>query len=114
MNKHSRKYSGFVNDKAIGVQPAPAGGVTLITKKTKQLNRPASSKNEISWSANKSGPKVYKGIVNQTAERGYRLDLRQEAIARASAIRLSQETKKDLPEKKVRGAKAKEASRKKS
>jgi large subunit ribosomal protein L28e len=58
--------------------------------------------------------RVYKGIVNQTAERGYRLDLRQEAIARASAIRLSQETKKDLPEKKVRGAKAKEASRKKS
>jgi large subunit ribosomal protein L28e len=58
--------------------------------------------------------RVYKGIVNQTAERGYRLDLRKEAVARASAIRLSQETKKELPEKKVRGAKAKEALRKKS
>lgn len=56
--------------------------------------------------------RIYKGIVNQTTKQGYRPDLRQEAVARASAIRLSQQPKKDLPEKKVRGAKAKDASSK--
>ena len=48
--------------------------------------------------------------MNQTTKQGYRPDLRQEAVARASAIRLSQRAKKDLPEKKARGKKAKNAS----
>lgn len=52
--------------------------------------------------------------MNQTTKQDYRPDLRQEAVARASAIRLSQQPKKDLPEKKVRGAKAKDAAAKKS
>lgn len=58
--------------------------------------------------------RIYKGIVNRTTRQGYRPDLRQAAVARASAIRLSQQPKKDLPEKKVRGAKAKNAATKKS
>lgn len=115
---------------AIGVQPSKNGGVVLSTKKTKHLNRPAANINEVSWGGNKSGPKlvmqykfyhqghastyslvsrIYKGIVNQTAKQGYRADLRQEAVARASAIRQSQRPKKDLPEKKARGRKAKDA-----
>lgn len=85
--------------------------------------------NEVLWSSNKSGPKsvfhldlllsfvdlislshrIYKGIVNHTAKQGYRADLRQEAVARASTIRQSQQPKKDAPEKKVRGARAKNA-----
>lgn len=51
--------------------------------------------------------RIYKAIVNQTTKQGYRPDLRREAVARASAIRQSQQPKKDLPEKKPRGAKAK-------
>ena len=43
--------------KAVGIQPAEKGGVTLTTKKHKHLNRPAANKNEVSWGGNKSGPK---------------------------------------------------------
>ncbi|KAI4259873.1 MAG: hypothetical protein L6R42_004329 [Xanthoria sp. 1 TBL-2021] len=109
-NKHSRKYAGFVNSKAVGVLPAEKGGVTLITKKTKHQNRPAANRNEVTFAGNKSGPKVYKGIVNYTAKQNYRADLRQEAVARASAIREFSRPKKDTPERKVRGAKAKKAA----
>ena len=100
----------------------------MITKKIKHRNRPESNKNEVSWNSNKSGPKsvfradlflislhllsltnrIYKGVANYTAKQGYRADLRQEAVARASNIRQSQRPKKDAREKKVRGAKAKE------
>lgn len=58
--------------------------------------------------------RVYKGIVNYTAKQGYRPDLRAEAVARASAIRQSQQAKKDVPEKKPRGAKARKAAEKES
>ncbi|KAL8914122.1 MAG: hypothetical protein Q9171_001238 [Xanthocarpia ochracea] len=110
-NKHSRKYAGFVNSKAVGLLPAEKGGVTLITKRTKHQNRPAANRHEVTFAGNKSGPKVYKGIVNYTAKQNYRADLRQEAVARASAIRESGRSKKDVPEKKVRGAKAKAAKK---
>ncbi|KAK4694512.1 general transcriptional corepressor TUP1, partial [Lecanoromycetidae sp. Uapishka_2] len=56
--------------------------------------------------------RIYKGIVNYTAKQGYRADLRQEAVARASAIRESQRPKKDNPEPKLRGSKAKKAEEK--
>lgn len=58
--------------------------------------------------------RTYKGIVSSTAKSGYRSDLRAEAVARASAIRLSQTPKKDAPEKKLRGAKAKKAAAEKN
>ena len=54
--------------------------------------------------------RTYKGIVSNTAKSGYRSDLRAEAVSRASAIRLSQTPKKDAPEKKLRGTKAKKAA----
>lgn len=42
---------------AVGVQPSEKGGVSLVTKKTKHLNRPAANKHEVTWSGQKSGPK---------------------------------------------------------
>ena len=54
--------------------------------------------------------RIYKGVVNYTAKQGYRADLRQEAVARASAIRQSQRPVKETPEKKPRGAKARKAA----
>ena len=56
--------------------------------------------------------RIYKGIANYTAKQGYRADLRQEAIARASSIRQSHRPKKESPEKKLRGAKARAAAEK--
>ncbi|TQS37405.1 hypothetical protein Golomagni_02124 [Golovinomyces magnicellulatus] len=115
-NIHSRKYAGFVNDKAVGVIPgdAGAGGVTLITKKPKNAQRPASAPYSTTFGSNTiliqalsdSLRRTYKGIVNTTVRSNYRSDLRAEAVARASAIRCSQRPKKDLPEKKLRGSKA--------
>ena len=58
--------------------------------------------------------RLYKGIVNYTAKQGYRADLRQEAVARASAIRQLHRPKKDVPEKKLRGSKARKAAEKES
>jgi large subunit ribosomal protein L28e len=54
--------------------------------------------------------RTYKSIVSSTAKSGYRPDLRAAAVARASAIRLSQNPKKDAPEKKLRGNAAKKAA----
>ncbi|KAI4166740.1 MAG: hypothetical protein LQ348_007768 [Seirophora lacunosa] len=52
------------------------------------------------------------GIVNYTVKQNYRADLRQEAVARASAIRQSNQAKKGTPEKKARGVKAKAVAEK--
>ncbi|RKF55544.1 putative 60S ribosomal protein L28e [Golovinomyces cichoracearum] len=114
-NIHSRKYAGFVNDKAVGIVPgdASAGGVTLITKKPKNAQRPASASYSTTFGSSKSTRKTYKGIVNTTVRSMYRSDLRAEAVARASAIRCSQRPKKDLPEKKIRGSKARKIIAKK-
>ncbi|KAI9836686.1 MAG: hypothetical protein M1819_001322 [Sarea resinae] len=114
VNKHSRKYSGFVNDKAVGVQSSEKNGVTVITKRTKNVNKPASGFNETTFSASTPSRKLYKIVANTTAKNGYRSDLRAEAVARASALRQSQRPKKETPEKKLRGVKAKKAAEKDS
>lgn len=54
--------------------------------------------------------RVYKGVADKTAQNGYRADLREEAVARVSAIRRSQQPKKDAPAQKPRGAKARQAA----
>ena len=104
----------------------------LRTKKTKHLNRPAANRNEVALSGQKSGPKyaiiytsplalslplmhlyrIYRTIATHVAKNGYRSDLRQEAIARASAIRRSQAPKRETPKTKLRGAKARKAAEK--
>ncbi|EPE34589.1 60S ribosomal protein L28 [Glarea lozoyensis ATCC 20868] len=112
VNIHSRKHAGFVNEKAVGVieEKGDKKGVTLITKKVKSTQKPGSLHHTTGLGGNKSTRKTYKTIVSNTAKSGYRSDLRPYAVARASAIRKSQTPKKDLPESKVRGAKAKKAA----
>ena len=51
--------------------------------------------------------RIYKGVANQVGKNSYRSDLNQHAVARASAIRLSQKEKKDTPQTKQRGRRAK-------
>ncbi|KAL8952896.1 MAG: hypothetical protein Q9222_001222 [Ikaeria aurantiellina] len=53
-------------------------------------------------------------LVNKHSRKNYRADLRQEAVARASAILMSNRSKKETPEKKARGAKAKAPAEKDS
>jgi hypothetical protein len=54
--------------------------------------------------------RTYTAIVNSTTKRNYRPDLRQDAVARASAIRKSQRAVKADKPTKTRGAKAKAAA----
>lgn len=54
--------------------------------------------------------RTYKNVANYVAKGGYRPDLRQAAIARASAVRKSQRPVKSDPEKKLRGKAAKRAA----
>lgn len=58
--------------------------------------------------------RIYKGVADKTAQNGYRADLREEAVARVSAIRRSQQPKKDTPASKPRGVKARQADEKDS
>ncbi|KAF2736973.1 ribosomal protein L28e, partial [Polyplosphaeria fusca] len=108
-NKYGRKHEGLVADKAIGIQPSSSGGITLTTKKANKQNAPASQLQESSFGSSTSTRKVYKAIVNSTAKRGYRPDLRQDAVARASALRKGQKDPKADKPTKARGAKAKKA-----
>ncbi|KAL7268207.1 hypothetical protein RUND412_009177 [Rhizina undulata] len=123
-NKHSRKYSGLANEKAIGVQANEKGGITFITKKSaeKHANKPATLYNTVEFGKNKTNRKSYAAIVNSTAKHYYRnvslphipdilrLTALQEAVARASAIKRSQRPVKPTREQKPRGVKAKKAA----
>ncbi|KAI9790353.1 MAG: hypothetical protein M1816_005171 [Peltula sp. TS41687] len=113
LNKHSRKlrryaqYDGFVNEKAVGIQPGERGGIKILTRKG---GKTTARLNETGSSTNKPARKTYRGVANLTAKNSYRADLRAEAVARASAILRSQGKKKDVPERRLRGSKAKKAT----
>ncbi|KAJ5397265.1 60S ribosomal protein L28 [Penicillium cosmopolitanum] len=106
VNKHSFKYSGFANTKAIGVQATENGGVAVTTKKAANPNKPAQNQVTVTYGPNASTRKIYKGVADKTAQHGYRADLREEAVARVSAVRRSQKAKKETPARKPRGSKA--------
>ncbi|EOD46508.1 putative 60s ribosomal protein l28 protein [Neofusicoccum parvum UCRNP2] len=105
-NKHARKYEGFVNDKAYGIQPSANGGVDFTIKKANKYNKPAASLQKTTFGPSTSSRKVYKNIINSTVKRHYRADLQKEAVARASAIKKSQKPVKVQKASKPRGKKA--------
>ena len=82
----------------------------MTTKLPNKHHTPAKSTQQSSFSASSPNRKVYKSVVNSTAKKGYRSDLRGEAVARTSAVKLSQREKKDRPTPKLRGAKARKAA----
>ncbi|CAI7583493.1 unnamed protein product [Penicillium pancosmium] len=98
VNKHSFK--------AIGVQATENGGVAVTTKKASNPNKPAQNQVTVTYGPNAGTRKIYKGVADKTAQHGYRADLREEAVARVSAVRRSQKAKKETPARKPRGSKA--------
>lgn len=56
-NKHSRTHAGFVNSKAVSVQPSGEKGVTLQTKKEGKSNTPAKSLNSHKFKSGRSNQK---------------------------------------------------------
>ncbi|CCF50164.1 hypothetical protein NDA11_000787 [Ustilago hordei] len=102
---HSYKYSGLVNSKAVGIEPAQSGkGVVLTTKNSKKT--PFSIRGTKNTSTiKKGGSRRAAGVVsNIVAKKGYRADLTKAAVVRASAILRSQRGRKQPPARKVRGA----------
>lgn len=83
--------------------------IALTTKLPSRTHQPARSTQSSSFSASTPSRKLYKNVVNSTAKKGYRSDLRAAAVARASAVKLSQREKKDAPAPKLRGKKARKA-----
>jgi large subunit ribosomal protein L28e len=55
-NKHSRTHAGFINEKAVGIQPNDKGGVDLVTKKSMKSYQPGQHHHKVS---------VGKGTSNQ-------------------------------------------------
>ncbi|OQE13145.1 hypothetical protein PENFLA_c053G06774 [Penicillium flavigenum] len=108
LNKHSYKYAGYANNKAVGVQ-ATENGVAVTTKKPSNPQQPAQNVVTVTYGPSTSNRKIYKGVADKTAKNNYRADLREEAVARVSAVRRSQLPKKDTPAQKPRGAKARKA-----
>lgn len=81
----------------------------MTLKNPSKINTPGKAVSTTTFSS--AAPRAtYRGIVSSTAKRGYRADVRAEAVARASAILQSQRKKKDMPEKKPRGARARKAA----
>ncbi|KAF2994591.1 hypothetical protein E8E13_001788 [Curvularia kusanoi] len=105
-NVYSRKNEGQIAEKAIGVNATENGAIQLLVKKADKHHQPATSTQTTTFSAAKGSRKLYSAIVNSTAKRNYRPDLRKDAVARASAIRKAAKPVKASPAQKLRGAKA--------
>ncbi|KAJ4424721.1 hypothetical protein N0V82_000649 [Gnomoniopsis sp. IMI 355080] len=108
VNKNSRKHAGFVNDKAAGIYTDSEKGLVYHSKKAKSVHQPIKAHHKVQFGGHSR--KTYKNIANYVARGGYRPDLRQAAIARASAVFKSQRPVKPEPEKKLRGNAAKKAA----
>jgi large subunit ribosomal protein L28e len=78
-------------------------------KISKNANKPSRMYQLSSFSASTPSRKLYRSVVNSTAKKGYRADLRAQAVARASAVKLSQKERKERAAPKLRGAKARKA-----
>merc|ERR1712058_112203 len=87
---NSYKYNGYVNQKTVGVEPAPTGkGVVLSLRKTKDHNKPGKA---ISKTTLQGSRHAIKAIKNTLVQGGYRKDLADGAVRRACAIIRSQNT----------------------
>ncbi|KAK7695225.1 hypothetical protein QCA50_002415 [Cerrena zonata] len=102
---HSFKYSGLANTKTIDIQQTPAG-IQITTAKKGASPFAVSSAKTVSTIRNRSGSRRSTGVAANLAKRSYRPDLRQAAVARASALVAAQKEKKPAPPKKARGKKA--------
>ncbi|KAG8630184.1 hypothetical protein KVT40_001803 [Elsinoe batatas] len=105
LNKHSNKYSGYANSKAIGVNAGPDGKIHFVTKTPKNINKPASSEHKQTFGGGKPARSISRSVVSSTAKKGYRADLRAEAVARVGAIKKSQRPVRER-DAKPRGKKA--------
>jgi len=109
MNIHSFKYSGLANNKTVDIQETPSG-IQITSKKTKGSPQTIKGSKSTSSIRRNSSSRRTHGIAVSHAQRGYRPDLRKAVVARVSALQAARAGPKPVPEKKIRGKKAKAAS----
>ena len=106
-NRYSKRYNGFVNNKAVGIQAAANGqGLTLTLKNARLANRPAKSTNTTALKAR--GRATLSTVRNVITKTRYRKDLRKAALRRTALILRSQ---RPLPNRKGANRAAKAATK---
>lgn len=110
LNKHTSKYSGLSNSKAIGVNSTGSDRkITVSTKTANKSHQPAKGSHSQTHGAGKSARGISRSVAGGTAKKGYRSDLRAAAVARVSALKKSQRPVRERPVKVRTGKKAKVA-----
>ena len=87
-NKHSRKFSGCVPRKTIGIKPHSEGGIVLTLKRPKSSRRPKSMHTQIRLNSDRRS--VYRSIRRILKKRAYRPKLTEIAVKRACVYLTSQ------------------------
>jgi len=110
-NLHSHKYSGLANSKTISVDADSEGKVSIVSRKLSSGPRTIRKSRHSQSVRGRSGPRRSLGVASSHARRGYRPDLRTAALARVSALVISNSGKpQPVREKKARGKKATKAA----
>ncbi|WVQ99044.1 hypothetical protein IAU59_006176 [Kwoniella sp. CBS 9459] len=87
LNRHSHKFSGLANSKVINIYANPEGGITVTkVKADAKPNQVASARTHVNLRRSTGPRRANKIAAAETAGKGYRADLRQVAVARASAL----------------------------
>ncbi|KAL0088301.1 ribosomal protein L28e [Phycomyces blakesleeanus] len=108
-NLNTFKYSGLANSKTVSIHPA-ARGIRVALTKAKKTQSPAKAIN--ATVINKSRRHTAKSVANLIAASKYRPDLRQAALARATACINVTKPKKVAAAKPKQGLRANKAAAK--
>lgn len=102
----SKQYSSLANSRAIGIKAGPDNTVVVSTKVAKNANKPAKAVHTSTFKASTPSRKLYRSVVNSTVKKGYRQDLLEDAVKRASTVKHTAKEVKPAAEPKLRGKKA--------
>lgn len=81
----------------------------MTTKTSSKANKPATARHTQTFGAGKSARNISRSVVGGTAKKGYRADLRAQAVARIAALKKAQRPVRERPTKVRTGKKAKVA-----
>ncbi|KAK8115003.1 ribosomal protein L28e [Apiospora kogelbergensis] len=106
-NMHTRKYAGFVNEKAVGVVPNENGGVKILSKKASASQKPAANFTSTTFHGGKSARRPLPTRLPRTVTAP--ISVRSPSSASLPSAVLSVPSSLP-PEQKLRGNKAKKAA----
>ncbi|KAG5437602.1 hypothetical protein PCANB_000639 [Pneumocystis canis] len=105
INKHSPVYSGFLSEKALGIESRKdnKGIVILIKNQSEEFrNKPFRLIRKVSFSSYRSFSFISRHLRSFTMKKSYRPDLQKIALLRARLLLSSQIHKKSFSSKKSR------------